>query len=130
MNLSISREWYGRQKSLDIRRPDMGNEVRVYTYMLQQLHLNKRKKQVLKSKVHLDYLNKLHDNFVLVPAYKATNNVIVVCKKYYLDVVIMELGSTSTSKKVNSGCMSVINRHLLKSGIDVCEQHERLPSFY
>ena len=61
--------------------------------MLQQLHLNKRKKQVLKSKVHLDYLNKLHDNFVLVPADKATNNVIVVCKKYYLDVVIMELGT-------------------------------------
>ena len=49
--------------------------------MLQQLHINKRKKQVLKSKVHLDYLNKLHDNFV--PADKATNNVIVVCKKYY-----------------------------------------------
>ena len=45
----------------------------------------------------------------------------------------MELGSTSTYKKVNSGCMSVINSHLdymLKSGIDVCEQHERLPSFY
>ena len=101
--------------------------------MLQQLHLNKRKKQVLKSKVHLDYLNKLHDNFVLVPADKATNNVIVVCKKYYLDVVIMELCSTSTYKKVNSDCMSVINRHLdymFKSGIDVCEQHERLPSFY
>ena len=97
------------------------------------LHINKRKKQVLKSKVHLDYLNKLHDNYVLVPADKANNNVIVVCKKYYLDVVIMELGSTNTYKKVNSDCMSVINRHLdymLKSGIDVCEQHERLPSFY
>ena len=80
--------------------------------MLQQLHLNKRTKQVLKSKVHLDYLNKLHDNFVLVPADKATNNVIVVCKKYYLDIVIMELGSTSTYKKVNSDCMSVKNRHL------------------
>ena len=34
--------------------------------ILQQLHINKRKKQVLKSKVHLDYLNILHDNFVLV----------------------------------------------------------------
>ena len=45
--------------------------------ILQQLHINKRKKQVLKSKVHLDYLNKLHDNFVLVPTDKANNNVIV-----------------------------------------------------
>ena len=73
----------------------------------------------------------MHDNFVPVPADKANNNVIVVCKKYYLDVVIMELGSTNTYKKVNSDC--TINRHLdymLKSGIDVCEQHERLPSFY
>ena len=78
--------------------------------ILQQLHINKRKKQVLKSKVHLDYLNKLHDNFVLVPADKANNNVIVVCKKYYLDVVIMELASTNTYKKVNSDCMSVINK--------------------
>ena len=67
--------------------------------ILQQLHINKRKKQVLKSMVHLDYLNKLHDNFVLVPADKANNNVIVVCKKYYLDVVIMELGPTNTHKK-------------------------------
>ena len=76
-------------------------------------------------------VNKLHDNFVLVPADK--NNVFVVCKKYYLDVVIMELGSTNTYKKVNSDCLSVINRHLdymLNSGIDVSEQHERLPSFY
>ena len=47
--------------------------------ILQQLHINKRKKQVLKSKVHLDYLNKLHDNFVLVTADKANNNVIVNC---------------------------------------------------
>ena len=54
----------------------------------------------------------MHDNFVLVPADKANNNVIVVCKKYYLDVVIIELGSTNTYKKVNSDCMSVINRHL------------------
>ena len=55
---------------------------------LKQRKINKRKKHVLKSRVHLDNLNKLHENFVLVPADKASNNVIVVCKKYYLDVVI------------------------------------------
>ena len=51
---------------------------------LKQRKINKRKKHVLKSRVNLDNLNKLHDNFVLVPADKASNNVIVVCKKYYL----------------------------------------------
>ena len=49
---------------------------------LKQRKINKRKKHVLKSRVNLDNLNKLHDNFVLVPADKASNNVIVVCKKY------------------------------------------------
>ena len=55
---------------------------------LKQRKINKRKKHILKSRVNLDNLNKLHDNFVLVPAEKASNSVIVVCKKYYLDVVI------------------------------------------
>ena len=63
---------------------------------LKQRHVNRRKKPVLKNRVHLDYLNKLHDNYVLVPADKAANNVIVVCKKYYLDVVLKELESTNT----------------------------------
>ena len=45
---------------------------------LEQQQVNKRNKYVLKSKVHLDNLNKLHENIVLVPADKASNNVIVV----------------------------------------------------
>ena len=32
---------------------------------LKQRHVNRRKKHVLKNRVHLDYLNKLHENYVL-----------------------------------------------------------------
>ena len=32
-----------------------------------------------------DTLRRLNDDFVLVPADKAANNVIVVCKKYYIE---------------------------------------------
>ena len=39
-----------------------------------------------------DTLHKLHANYVLVPADKATNNVIIVCKKYYIDTLVKELG--------------------------------------
>ena len=46
------------------------------------------RKQVLRDKAHLKYLSELHEEYVLVPADKAVNNVSVVCKKYYLDVVI------------------------------------------
>ena len=100
---------------------------------LKQRHVNRRKKHVLKNRVHLDYLNKLHENYVLVPADKAANNVIVVCKRYYLDVVLKELESTNTYQEVHSNCSSVVSRHLkymVQNDIFVQEQQEHLPSFY
>ena len=100
---------------------------------LKQRHVNRRKKHVLKNRVHLDYLNKLHENYVLVPADKAANNVIVVCKKYYLDVVLKELESTNTYQEVHSDCSSVVSRHLkymVQNDVFVQEQQEHLPSFY
>ena len=100
---------------------------------LKQRKINKRKKHVLKSRVNLDNLNKLHDNFVLVPADKASNNVIVICKKYYQDVVIKELSLNNTYKEVHSDCVNIISRHLdymVRNEIEVQEQHEQLPSFY
>ena len=100
---------------------------------LKQRKIIKRKKHVLKSRINLDNLNKLHDNFVLVPTDKASNNVIVVCKKYYLDVVIKELSLNNTYKEVHSDCVNIISRHLdymMRNEIEIQEQHEQLPSFY
>ena len=100
---------------------------------LKQKHVNKRKKHVLKSILHLNSLSNLHENYVLVPADKAANNVIVVCKKYYLDVIVNELKSTSTYREVNDECENVVSRHLhymMKNSIDVDSEHECLPSFY
>ena len=34
----------------------------------------------------------LQTNYVLVPADKAANNVIIVCKKYHIDTLVKELG--------------------------------------
>ena len=70
---------------------------------------------------------------MLVPADKASNNVIMVCKKYYLDVVIKELNLNNTYKEVHNNSVNIISRHLdymVKNDIDVQEQHEELPSFY
>ena len=41
---------------------------------LKQQHVNRREKHVLKNRIPLDYLNKLHENYVLVPAEKVANN--------------------------------------------------------
>ena len=70
---------------------------------------------------------------MIVPADKAPNNVIVVCKKYYLDVVIKELNLNNIYKEVRNNSVNKISRHLdymVKNDIDVQEQHEQLPSFY
>ena len=37
-------------------------------------------------------LSSLHENFVIVPADKASNNYTFVCKRYYVDILIEELG--------------------------------------
>ena len=37
-------------------------------------------------------LSRFHENFVIVPADKASNNYTFVCKRYYVDILIEELG--------------------------------------
>ena len=44
-----------------------------------------------------DTLHKLQTNYVLVPADKAANNVIIVCKKYYIDTLVKELGTNNVN---------------------------------
>ena len=41
-----------------------------------------------------------------------SNNVIVVCKKFYLDVVIKELNLNNTYKEVHNNSVNIISRHL------------------
>ena len=55
-------------------------------------HLKSPKCKVLNQPYVKDSLHKLHANYVLVPADKAANNEIVVCKKYYIDTPVKELG--------------------------------------
>ena len=55
-------------------------------------HFKSPKCKVLDQPDVKDTLHKLHANYDLVPADKATNNVIIVCKKYYIDTLVKELG--------------------------------------
>ena len=52
---------------------------------------------VLRNKKHLRSLKELHNRYVLVPADKAAQNVIIVCRKYYL---LKEIDSTATYESV------------------------------
>ena len=49
------------------------------------------KQKILNDPDTKDTLRRRHDDFVLVPADKAANNVIALCKKYYIWTLIKEL---------------------------------------
>jgi hypothetical protein len=44
----------------------------------------------------INELNRLHEEYVLVPADKACNNIVFVCKAHYHQCIINELGINST----------------------------------
>ena len=101
--------------------------------LLCRKHINRRKRHVLKSRRHLDYLHEFQRKFVLVPADKAANNVIVVCKKYCLEVVLRELNTTSTYEREDRDCVNVVTEHLrfmTNNKINVEPELHHLPSFY
>ena len=55
-----------------------------------------RYKQDWSSNENLKELNRLHEEYVLVPADKASNNIVFVCKAHYYQCIINELGINST----------------------------------
>ena len=50
--------------------------------------IHERKKQVLNNKKYNEFLKRFHEDYVLVPADKASSNVIVLCNNYYIEVTL------------------------------------------
>ena len=86
-------------------------------------------------------LSDLHNKYVFVPANKAPNNIIIICKRYYIKTLIKELGldncftptgnSTYTSCQMSLG--DIVNTHdtFMKSlGIELSDDDKRLPYLY
>ena len=47
---------------------------------------------VLKQPDVIEYLQNLHSKFVMVPIDKAANNVSIICKRFYVEVILKETG--------------------------------------
>ena len=64
-------------------------------------------------------LSDLHNKYVFVPADKAPNNIIIICKRYYIETLIKELGldnsSTTTGNSTYTPCQmsseDIVNTH-------------------
>ena len=86
-------------------------------------------------------LSDLHSKYVFVPADKAPNNVIIICKQYYIETLIKELGldncSTPTGNSTYTSCQmsfeDIVNTHdtFMKSlGIELSDDDKKLPYLY
>ena len=126
--------------------------LREYLDMAKQLVKNrvsylKRKNEssvpskILSSDLVNKFLEDFHSKYVLVPADKAANNIIVVCKKFYYSVIVKELGlpgnninSNSTYTKVKSDINKIIKNHVEYLGkidkVKPSEKQENLPKIY
>ena len=86
-------------------------------------------------------LSDLHSKYGFVPADKAPNNIIIICKRYHIETTIKELGldncSTSTETSTCTSCQmsseDIVRTHdtFMKSiGIELSDDDKRLPYLY
>ena len=86
-----------------------------------------------------DTLHKLHADYVLVPADKAANNVIIVCKKYQIDTLVKELEinneniNNPTYIPVDDSFETIVKSHnqfITSVGLEMSEEDQNLPYLY
>ena len=102
-------------------------------------HFKSPKCKVLDQPDVKDTLHKLHANYVLVPADKAANNVIVVCNKYYIDTLVKELGINNINSNnptyipIDDSFETIIKSHnqfITSVGLEMSEEDQNLPYLY
>ena len=79
-------------------------------------------------------IQEFHRKYVLVPADKAANNVVVVCRLYYVNTLKQELDGTRAYLETDTDEVSVVNAHLndlpVKFSVCVNEGQDKLPTMY
>ena len=83
-------------------------------------------------------LSRLHENFVIVPADKASNNYTFVCKRYYVDILIEEYGlhlilENPTYNLTDFTSSEVLDNHksvFTSFGIQTTDEELELPYIY
>ena len=79
-------------------------------------------------------IQEFHRKYVLVPADKAANNVVVVCRLHYINTLKQKLNGTKAYEETYKDEKSVVYSHLNeipnKFVVDVKERQDRLPTMY
>ena len=94
---------------------------------------------VFKDQEAVKRLSSLHDKYVIVPADKASNNIVFVCKSYYFECLIKELGinnntsSNTTYKPTSFDKDEILTNHrsfITSLNIPSGKESEDLPYLY
>ena len=99
-------------------------------------HIHRRPISVFKDPDAMKCLTELHDKYVVVPADKAANNFVFVCKTYYYQCLINELGITKTDatyRQCTFNIDEIMANHrsfLSEYNIKIKEDQNDLPSLY
>jgi hypothetical protein len=97
-----ARRWIQREVDQDPELESLSDWVRIIRSLVQgriyklKHCVNSRPKSVFKDQEAVKCLSSLHDN-AIVPADKASNNIVFVCKSHYFECLIKELGINSNT---------------------------------
>ena len=69
------------------------------------------KMPVLDNKIVQNYLKNLQDQFVSTPTDKATNNLSIICKKFYVESLINELENTPSYESTHLTVDGIVKDH-------------------
>ena len=79
-------------------------------------------------------IQEFHRKYVLFPADKAANNVVVVCRLHYINTLKQELNGTNAYEETSIDEKSVVYSHSNempnKFAVYVKERQDRLPTIY
>ena len=101
--------------------------------------VNTKPKSTLDDPIISGYLNDLYDQFVIVPADKAPNNVVFICKAFYYSCLLNELdnsdrgNASSTYQRTNLSKSEILINHrsvLSSFGVNTKDDDIDLPSLY
>ena len=94
-------------------------------------------KPVLQDEDVLKDLSELHSKYVIVPIDKAANNVAIICKRFYIQKLLAEVGvpgdSSSTYRLSNRGSDDIIETNYLlceSFGLSLDDRLKTLPFMY
>ena len=93
------------------------------------------KKAILNKPLIKNYLQELHNRYVLVPTDKASNNIAIICKYYYIKLLLTEIGLCDKKQQsayalISDSSQTIIAQHLEKMeevNIGIDEKQQQLP---